>query len=74
MSKKISNQEKQWRAESDAHTLIEAELIKKDQSRVKSAGQQVKRIAVETQKRAKAINNVAHKVTKSQNVKPTRRK
>ncbi|HBE80371.1 MAG TPA: hypothetical protein DDW65_21700 [Firmicutes bacterium] len=74
MGNKISQEEKEWRARSDAQTLIDAEMIKKDSARSRLAAGQVKKIAVETQKRAQAVNNVAQKVTKPQNTKSARRK
>lgn len=37
MAKSMVSQEKDWRAESDLNTLIEAEKIKKDKNRLKAA-------------------------------------
>jgi len=34
MATKISVQEKQWRAENDARTLINAEILKQDKARL----------------------------------------
>lgn len=39
-----SKSEKEWQAESDLRTLIEAEKIKKDQKRLKAAMQQKRKM------------------------------
>ena len=56
---RISTQEKKWRAESDANTLIEAAMIESDPTRKKLAAQEISRIAKETKDRAKAVSKVA---------------
>ena len=61
---KISKEEREWRAESDAHTLIEAEAINGDSARKKAAIAKAKSIAEDAKKKARAAEKVAKKVTK----------
>lgn len=39
----ITQQQKQWQVESDARTLVDAEMIKKDSKRFKAAIAQIKK-------------------------------
>ncbi len=55
----LSANEKRWQAESDAHTLAEAERIKEDKSRLDAAAEAAKRMAEEETERAKAMRKVA---------------
>lgn len=56
---KISEQEKQWRAEDDARTLAEAERIKNDKTRLNPAINAAQKTAAEMQERTKALQKVA---------------
>ena len=51
--------EADWKAESDAHTLAEAEVIKTDKSRNSAAKKAAKKIATDQNARAAAMNQVA---------------
>ena len=63
---KLTAEDKKWRAESDAYTLIEAQSIMEDASRKKAAMSKVRGIAQDAKKRANAAEKVAKKkVTKS---------
>ncbi len=55
----LAQDEKRWRAESDARTLAEAEQIKQDEPRLTEAQQAAKRMADEEAERAKAMRKVA---------------
>lgn len=57
----MTKQDKLWRAEDDARTLISAEEIIKDKSRMSMAMKQAKKIADEAMKRAEAAKRVAKK-------------
>ncbi|RLC88890.1 MAG: hypothetical protein DRJ03_01225 [Chloroflexi bacterium] len=55
----ISADERKWRAESDAHSLAEAERIKLDPKRLSAAKKAAARLLAEEQKRATAMRKVA---------------
>jgi len=55
----ISADEKKWRAESDARTLIEAEAIRLDKKRLSTATKAAKSLANEKQKEAQAARKIA---------------
>lgn len=57
--RKMSADEKRWRAEEDARTLAEAEAIKFDSSRLKAAKEAAKRMAGEANIKAKAMTKIA---------------
>ena len=59
----LTKQEKKWRAESDAYTLVEAETIKLDKARRTQALKEVKRLAKEAEDKAKATKNIAKRVS-----------
>lgn len=60
-ARKMSKEEKKWRAESDARTLAEAEVILSDPKRLILASQVAKRMASEKMKEAKAMTQIARK-------------
>ena len=47
---KISEQEKEWRAEDDAHILMEYQKIYKDRQRIKAAKEKLKERKAEIEK------------------------
>lgn len=51
--------EKQWQAESDARTLAEAERIKSETSRLKSAQMAAKKMVSDQQKDLQSLSKVA---------------
>jgi hypothetical protein len=53
--------EDKWRAESDCHTLIEAEVIRADPKRFKAAQQAAKRKVEEMTEKTQAMNKLAGK-------------
>lgn len=55
----ISANEKKWREESDARTLIEAEAIRLDKKRLSTAIKVAKSLADKKQKEAQAARKVA---------------
>ena len=55
----LSADEKRWRAESDARTLAEANVITGDSTRLKAARAAAKRMAAEQMKYASAMQKVA---------------
>lgn len=55
---KLSAEEKKWRAKDDAYTLIQAGAIQSDKSRMNSALKEVKAIAVQKEKEAKAAKKI----------------
>lgn len=68
-SKPRNAEKRKWQAQSDARTLAEADVIKKDAERLKAATIEAKAMAEEQQKAAKAIGKVAklsYKTTKKQ--------
>jgi len=58
---KLTAQDKKWRAESDAYTLVEAETIKLDKSRKSAAIKEVKEIVKRKKKEAMAAERVSKK-------------
>lgn len=58
-----SAQEKRWKAESDARTLMDAEGILSDTSRVRAAKPHIKKLVVERQKEAVAAKKAQAKIT-----------
>ena len=66
-------QEKKWQAENDARTLVEAAIIKKTPSRLKSAKKEAKILATKAKKEASVMATIA-KPTRSVTKKATRRK
>lgn len=57
--RKMTAEEKRWRAQSDAHALAEAQRIAEDPSRLKMAKQEAARMASETAKSAQRLVKVA---------------
>lgn len=55
--------DKNWQAESDAHTLIEAETIKLDKKRMEKALKAAKDIAKEKESEAKAAKKIVKNKT-----------
>jgi membrane protein involved in colicin uptake len=60
-TRKMSAEEKRWRAEEDARTLAEAEVIKKDSARLKAAQQAAAKMAKEAADRAAGMSKIASK-------------
>jgi len=63
----MTEEDKKWQAENDAHTLAEAEVIKGDSKRLKAAQETAKKISEEAEERAKgmkAISNMGYKSMK----------
>ena len=58
-SRPISAEDKRWRAEADAHTLAEAEAIKRDPARLKAAQKAAKTMAKEAEDKALGMRTVA---------------
>lgn len=59
MRQPISEDEKKWRAESDARCIAEAEAIKKDSARMAAAANAAKGMAEEQMDMAKTMAKVA---------------
>lgn len=57
--------DKQWQAESDAHTLVSAEEVKSAPARLKAAKTAAKKMAVDATKAAKTAKRVAGTKTKT---------
>ena len=55
----MSKEEKRWQAESDAHSLADAIVIKKTPSRLKAAKKAAKEMAAEKRKEAEAMTKIA---------------
>lgn len=55
----MNKQEREWQQESDAHTLAEAEVVKKDPARLKGAKTAAVKMAKEQQARADALSKVS---------------
>jgi hypothetical protein len=51
--------DKEWQAESDARTLVEAEQIMSDRKRKSAAIKQAKKLAKETERAAKVMSKVS---------------
>jgi hypothetical protein len=60
---KMSKEEERWKAESDARTLSDADVIRNDPERLKKAIEAAKRLFVEKRKEADAIEKVADSKT-----------
>lgn len=58
-TKKLTKEEKQWQAESDARLLAGAEVVKNTPTRLKAAKKEAGKQAVEQQKEAAAMKKVA---------------
>ncbi len=61
MVKAMTKEEKEWQAENDAYTLINAETIKSDKSRYRAALDKVKKVVKEKEKEANAAKKVVKK-------------
>ena len=70
---KLTAQDKKWMAQDDARTLINAGAIKEDKSRLSRAIQEVKVIATQKEKEAKAAKKIA-KVPSTKKGKPKTKK
>ena len=55
----MTAQDKKWRAEEDARTLAEAEVVKRDTIRMKAATNAAKKMADEQKVRAASLRKVA---------------
>lgn len=62
---RMTKEDKMWRAQDDARTLIYAEAIKADKTRVAAAKREAKKMAVEKKKEATAALKVAKPVKKT---------
>lgn len=62
MADKLTKEQKGWRAQDDARSLIESEAIKADSARLNLALKEAKVIATEAEKRATAAKKVSKKV------------
>ncbi len=65
MATQMTAQDRKWQAENDARTLMDAEQIRTDNSRLEAAKPQVKKLASERQKEARAATKAAAKLTKT---------
>jgi len=54
-----TKEEKEWEAESDARTLMIAEIIKKDDARLKKARKKAKEMAKELDEEAESMNEIS---------------
>lgn len=71
---KMTEDERRWRAESDARTLVEAEVIKQDASRKKAASEAAKRLAEKEKAEARAMSRVARMSPTKKRVKRNKKK
>lgn len=55
----MSEEDKKWQAENDAHTLAEAEVIKGDENRLKAAQEAAVRLSNEKEAEAKGMKAIA---------------
>ena len=60
-SSKLTKQEKEWRAESDAHALAEAKSIMGDPTRLKAAAHAAKKMVAEKEQIVRSLKQVAKK-------------
>ena len=67
-------QEKEWAAQDDARTLAQAEQIKKDPNRMKSAAVAATKMAAEAKKHADSMSKVAKTTVKTSTAKTTVKK
>ena len=65
MSKNQIKSEKDWQKESDARTLMEAELIKASKERLKGAREAAKKIVTERQKEMSAMDKAVKALTEN---------
>ena len=65
---KMTEQEKDWRAEDDARTLSNAEAIKADTERMERAAKAAKRMLEEEEARTKGLQMVAKGQLKYKNM------
>ena len=61
---KMTAQDKKWRAESDARTLAEADVIRKTPGRLSLAAKEAKIMAKEAMKQAAAMTRIGKAKTK----------
>ena len=59
MARGLTVQDKKWQAESDAHILADADVIKKDRTRLIAAAKEAKVMAKEQKERSTAMTKVA---------------
>lgn len=55
---KLTTEDKEWRAESDLHTLVEAEKIKSDKTRFNAASRKANKLAKEKEAEVKAVKKL----------------
>jgi len=60
MTNTPKQQEKEWRAQDDARTLVTAKIIQGDPSRLKAAAIQAKKMAAEAKQQATAMEKIAN--------------
>ncbi len=70
---KLTKEDLKWRATSDAQTLIEADSIKSDKTRLKLAISEAKRLAKEAEVMAKAAKKIAKVSTKKKPMKRSKK-
>ena len=61
----VPKEEARWRAESDARTLMEADVIRKDPMRKKAAAAAARKLSEEKTAEARAMQSVARMSTKA---------
>ena len=61
----MTQQEKEWRAQDDAHVLAAAQEIKSDPSRLKNAQTAANKMVAEQEKRTNALKSIAGKTTQT---------
>jgi len=71
---RLTAQDKKWRAQDDARALIQAEGTNTDRSRKSAALKEVKLIAIERNKEAKAAARAAKSPKRKTSNKPRTRK
>ena len=59
MARGLTMQDKKWQAESDARILADADVIKKDRTRLIAAAKEAKVMAKEQKERSTAMTKVA---------------
>lgn len=55
----LTAEDKKWRAEDDARTLAQSEVVKSDPERLNAAKEAAKKMAEEDMEKAKAMSHVA---------------
>ena len=70
----MTKDEKKWRAENDLYTLMEAEKIKADKTRLNLAKKYAKIVADEKMREVKAVKKLAKPTKKSVTKNRTNRK